>query len=575
MKADRFSHRSLILLFGLVIGLCVLFQSCEDAPAPALSPPAEGAIDSTAIKAAIQYEQDSIFTAFFVNEYLSNLLETGGGIIRGEKLFSDIMLPELYESCAYQMLWKDSLKRKHAIDVIANATADGLNPEDYHLSSILDLIKLNEDDYEVQSGLDILITDGIILYGTHLLNGKTDPKTLEPTLSYEQRVLSDEVLEGVRLRLISGDVQGVIEDLRPPSKFYDHMMDGLSYYEAIADSGAWKVVSISERKLEPGMSYTDIPPIRARMLAEGDLLLEDIPQATDSLIDLNLYDSGLQRAVERFQLRHGLNPDGIIGRGTVEAMNISVSEKIKLLKANMERARWIHHDLDSNYVLVNIAGFDLRLVMSDTLCWQTKVMTGKVATATPVFRDEMVYIEFNPYWTVPFSISNGEILPKLKKDPSYLSRNNMELLTRSGGAVNETELDYTEFDQKLPYIVRQRPGGANALGRVKFLFPNRFSVYLHDTPSRSLFAQESRAFSHGCIRVEDPLTFAQYVLHDLDYSRQQIDSIIDAKENYRVDLKKPLPVVITYSTSFADADLVYFYGDVYKRDLALIKALGL
>ena len=322
MKADRSLHRSLILFFVLAIGLCALLQSCDEAPPPVISPPVEVAVDSTAIKAAVQHEKDSIFTAFYVQQYISNLIESGNGMIRGEKLFSDVMLPELYESYAYQLLWRDSLKRKHAIAVLTDASSDGLNPEDYHLSSILDLINLYEDDHEVRSGLDILITDGIILYGTHLLNGKTDPKTLEPTLSYEQRVLSDEALEGMRLRLIKGDVQGVIDDLRPPSKFYDYMMDGLSYYENLADSGAWKVVSISVRKLEPGSSYEDIPAIRSRMLAEGDLLLEDTPQATDSLIDLRIYDAGLQRAIERFQLRHGLNPDGIIGRGTVEAMNI-------------------------------------------------------------------------------------------------------------------------------------------------------------------------------------------------------------------------------------------------------------
>lgn len=574
MNPDRSYYRYLFRFSALLVAPFIIFYSCSE-PAPPPEPPKEIPVDSVAIKAAIEHEKDSIFTAFYVQQYIKSLLESGDGMIRGEKLFSDVMLPELYESYAYQLLWKDSLKRDEAIRVLSKASRDGLDTEDYHVTSIQDLMNLNTAEHEIRAGLDILITDGIILYGTHLLNGKTDPKTLEPTLRYTPRLLSDEVLEGMRLRLIKGDVQGVIDDLRPPSKFYTAMMDGLQFYEALADSGGWNVVSISERKLEPDSSYADIPAIRSRMLIEGDLLLEDTPLANDSTADLNMYDAGLQRAVERFQLRHGLNPDGVIGRGTMQAMNISVNEKIKLLKANMERARWIHHDLDSNYVLVNIAGFDLRLVLRDSICWTSKVMTGKVATATPVFQDEMLYVEFNPYWTVPFSISNEEILPILKKDPSYLRRNNMELLTMSGNEVNESKLDFRTYDEKLPYIIRQGPGAGNSLGRVKFLFPNRFSIYLHDTPSRSLFARESRAFSHGCIRVQDPLKMAELILQDMDYTRQDIDSIIDSKENFRIDLKRPLPVVITYSTAFADADLVYFFDDVYKRDRPLMKALSL
>lgn len=572
--AKRPSLRSFDYYVLLIVTSILIFSCGEPAPPPPVRH-AEPAIDSVAIKAAIQHEKDSVFTAFYVNEYIKDLVENGDGMIRGEKLFSDIMLPELYESYAYQLLWKDSMKRDHAISVLQSADMDGLDSDDYHINAIHDLITLYDDDHDIRAGLDILITDGIILYGTHLLNGKTDPKTLEPTLRYEQRILSDKVLERMRLRLIDGDVQGVIDDLRPPSKFYQGMMAGLEHYRSLVDSGGWNSVKISERKLEPDSAYQSIPDIRERLLIEGDLLLEDAVSANDTTLDPNVYDIGLRRAVERFQVRHGLNPDGVIGKGTIRAMNIPAQEKVKLLKANMERARWIHHDLDSNYVLVNIAGFDLRLVLGDTLCWTTKVMTGKVATATPVFRDEMLYLEFNPYWTVPFSISNGEILPKLKKDPTYLSRNNMELLTMSGNGVEESSLDYSTYETKLPYIVRQGPGSHNSLGRVKFLFPNRFSVYLHDTPSRSLFARESRAFSHGCIRVQDPLTFAQHVLHDMEYTRQDIDSIIGAKRNFRINLERPLPVVITYSTSFADADLVYFYEDVYKRDRDLMKALGI
>jgi L,D-transpeptidase YcbB len=185
----------------------------------------------------------------------------------------------------------------------------------------------------------------------------------------------------------------------------------------------------------------------------------------------------------------------------------------------------------------------------------------------------MQYVEFNPYWTV--SISNGEILTKLKSDPAYLSRNNMNLLSMSGNAVPVSSVDFKKYTSKMPYMLRQGPGAGNALGRVKFFFPNRFSVYLHDTPSRNLFSKEERAFSHGCIRIKAPLKFASYVLLEQGYTSARIDSIVKTGRNLRVNLKKVLPVIITYSTAFADQDLVYFYKDVYKRDEALMMALGI
>lgn len=570
-KVDPGMKSSTTYLIIALFSSLLLIRCAEPKENPIPTPPEVIAIDSTAIKERIQREQDSTFTAFFLQQYIEELSASGSGMIRGEVLFSDVMLPELYNSHAFQLLWNDSTHRQNALDALSQADQDGLSPEDYHLPTILELISQKSEEYETIVGIDVLITDGIILYGTHLLNGKTDPKTHEPNLKYERRILSDEVLAGMRGNLIAGNVQEIIEELRPPSSYYKAMMAGLNFYEALEDSGGWRVTSIRERKLEPGTSYPDIPAIRSRMLVENDLLSTPV----DSTFEPELYDPVLQRAVERFQVRHGLNPDGIIGRGTVAAMNISVQEKVNLLKANMERARWIHHDLDSNYVLVNIAGFDLRLVQGDSLCWSSKVMVGKVATSTPVFQDVMEYIEVNPEWTVPFSISNNEILPKLRSDPSYLNRNNMQLLTMSGNVVDHSLLDFNDYSDKMPYIVRQGPGNSNSLGRVKFLFPNQHRVYLHDTPSKHLFAREKRAFSHGCIRVQSPFDLAERILSTQGIERAYLDSIYHTGVKYRMTLDHPLPVVITYSTAFADADLVYFYEDVYKRDRLLLKSLDL
>jgi murein L,D-transpeptidase YcbB/YkuD len=560
------------LLLGILL-LSIIACSTTESPAPIIQDKTPE-IDSTAIKARIQREQDSTIAAFYIQQHLDRIIENAGGPLRGVEIYSDAMMPELYQRQWHQFLWADTAKRSNAIRSLEAAYQDGLEPETYHIEAIQALLELDSLDMDTRAALDIMITDGIILYGTHLLNGKTDANTLVPTMEMDPRVLGDETLEHFRSLLVKGRVDSIIRSLRPQSHYYHHMMNGLAHYEQIADSGGWKVVSISQRKLEPGNEYAEIPAIRERLRIEGDYL--DLPSnVNDSLVPEDLYDPTLQRAVERFQLRHGLNPDGVIGRGTVQAMNISPEEKMGLLKMNLERARWIHHDLDTNYVLVNIAGFDLRLVLGDTLCWNTKVMVGTKETSTPVFKDEMQYIEVNPTWTVPFSISNGEILPKLKKDVTYLTRNNMQLLDMSGRPLPTSGIDYNDYNEKMPYIVRQGPGNGNSLGRIKFLFPNKFRVYLHDTPSKALFARESRAFSHGCIRVENPFKLAEYILKDQGVTPAELDSVKQTMKTKRYDLEKPLPVIITYSTAFADQDLVYFYEDVYGRDKALKKALGL
>ena len=534
-----------------------------------MGPPA---VDSVAIKAAIQHERDSTYIAFFLQQYTEDFVADGEGMIRGERLFSDAVLPVFYDSFGFELIWDDSLKLGRALKALSNAHLDGLDAEDYHLQAIVDLLSQNSEDYEIRAGIDLLITDGLIRFGTQLLNGKTDARNLEPTLTFEERLLSEDMMHQMAQDLKVGNVSDIITRMRPRSRYYAAMMKGLAHYQMLADSGGWRPIALSVQKIEPGDTIADLISIRERMRLEGDLAEEDA-QVTDSLAQF--YDLALLKAVEHFQVRHGLNPDGVIGKGTMAAMNTSAQEKVDLLKINMERLRWIHPDLDANFVLVNIAGFDLRLVLNDSLAWQTRVVTGKVATATPVFKDEIQYIEFNPYWTVPFSISNDEILPILKKNPDYLRTNDMELLSMSGDLVASKNVDFNSYRGKMPFMLRQGPGDGNALGRVKFLFPNKFSIYLHDTPSKSLFSREERAFSHGCIRVADPMTLAEKLLADQGITRTQIDSIVGAKANKRITLNQKVPILIMYSTAFADGSTIYFYKDIYKRDEAIRKTLDL
>ena len=533
-------------------------------------------IDSTEIKAAMKRTADSTFAAFYLQEHIASITSEIYHLIEEQEIYSDNMLPQLYESHGYQLLWDDAVNQAKALNAIKASVDDGLIPHDYHHEKIEELIAAKDSSFSKKTALDILITDAIILYGTHLLNGKLDPNSHEPDLKFESRVLAQETLLGLRQNLIDGDVNQVIDFLRPHSRYYSGMRKGLQHYTLIADSGGWDAIDFKDKKIDTSSTHDLIPKIRQRLIKEGDLIFEADSLTYDSLLNSTFYDTLLIHAVKNFQLRHGLNTDGVIGKGTMKALNISVEEKVKLLRANLERARWIYHDLPDDYILVNIAGFDLRLVKADTLAWETRVVAGKVADATPIFKDKMEYIVLNPTWTVPSSISNDEILPKLKKDSTYLKRNGMKLYSHSGKIQDHEKIDFSNIQKgDFPYIVKQNPGSYNSLGRVKFMFPNKHFIYLHDTPSRSHFWRQERAFSHGCIRVKDPLKLTEHILKEQLVERTFIDSIISSGKTKRINLEEELEVLITYFTAFSDGEITYFFNDVYKRDGALYEELGL
>ena len=563
----------LFLLFTII--LTIFSASCSPESKPIVTQPLS--IDSTLIKEAIKREQDSTYISFFLQEFISGVTKEEAEKVKEEEIFSKQLLPYLYDSLYYQLIWYDDSLRRQAINLILDSENDGLFPEDYHINKILELEIENSDSYEERSALDLLITDAIILYGNQLLNGKTDANSFEPTLSRAEKRISDPLFKELCSYILNGQLSRIIEKLRPTTPYYSSMMEGLKKYKLLADSGGWDKIYTKVRKIEPGDELrTTIPKIRKRMMVEGDLVLRMDSLTMDSIMSNPIYDSLLLSGVQRFQMRHGLNPDGVIGKATIEMMNISAEEKVKLLKTNLERARWVYHDLPKDYIFVNIPAYDLRYVKDSSLVWITRIVAGTVASATPIFMDEMQYIVFNPNWTVPSSIANYEILPKIKKDSTFLTRNNMELISGSGKQIDASKVDFSSIKQgEFPFIVKQGPGAINSLGRVKFIFPNPHYIYLHDTPSRGHFARERRAFSHGCIRVKDPIKLSELILEDQEISRDSIDNILKSEEATRLNLDTKLPVYITYSTAFAEDSIVYFYADVYKRDEPLMDALGL
>ena len=254
-----------------------------------------------------------------------------------------------------------------------------------------------------------------------------------------------------------------------------------------------------------------------------------------------------------------------------------VAGRIRQMEVNLERRRWMDDDLGDYYIFVNVADQQMKVVRNGRTVHTARLVVGKPYNRTPVFSETMKYIVLNPYWNVPPSIANGEYLPKLKEDPAYLMRQGIRILSGSGDSAGEIDpysINWSSLD-RMPYSLRQDSGGKNALGQVKFMFPNRFNVYLHDTPSKSLFAKDLRIFSHGCMRVEHPLDLAALLLAEQGWTRKKIDAAIASGKQRVINLAKPIPVHVTYLTAWVNEDgSVNFRRDVYDRDKQLASALA-
>jgi len=291
------------------------------------------------------------------------------------------------------------------------------------------------------------------------------------------------------------------------------------------------------------------------------------------------FDPALVDAVKAFQARHGLEQDGLIGQNTLAELNVPAQERVRQILLNLERRRWMADNPGERYVFVNLADFELKVVDGPRTVFDTRVVVGAPYHRTPVFSGEMTYLELNPYWNVPPSIARKELLPKIKADPGYLAANNFELLSdwsESARVLDPHTIDWSAVTpERFTYKLRQGPGPGNALGFVKFMFPNQFNIYLHDTPARGLFARDVRDFSHGCIRVQDPETFGSFVLdRQPGWSLDAINAAIATGKRQIVSLEQPLPVHIAYLTAWVNKDgSVNFRRDVYGRDAILAAAL--
>jgi len=453
--------------------------------------------------------------------------------------------------------------------VLKNAKYEGLNSRDYYLSTLEQLWgSRNANDL---AKLEVLLTYSLAAYAADAREGRADPRKLDPLLFATARDNSVDPIKLVLEAIASPDLEEFLAKQSPNNAPYIKLKDALKRYRNFAEQGGWPTIADGET-LRLGMQSERIPLIRKRLKISGDNRAEDLSSQG--------FDEQLEDAVKQFQKRHHLDVDGAIGRQTLAALNIPVEKLIKRIIINMERWRWLAHDLGLKRLFVNIAGFTLVGTEDSRVRIKMPVIVGKTYHKTPVFSDSIKYIEVNPYWNIPSSIAVKEMLPKLIENPEYLHGENIRLY--DGWGANAQELDSSAIDWRSVgrgikrFKLRQEPGRKNALGTIKFMFPNKYNVYLHDTPAHSLFRRAQRAFSHGCIRVSRPLQLAAYLLggESKGWSIQRLQKIVASGKRTILKLEVPYPIHILYRTALVGDDgLVYFADDVYGRDAMLEKAL--
>jgi murein L,D-transpeptidase YcbB/YkuD len=501
---------------------------------------------------------------------VEQLQATGELELAGTRIAARKLIPRIYEARAFAPTWRSTEQIDSLLDVIDESYLEGLDPEDYNV----DLVRAARTSFEhvdtltaaERAALDLMLTDSVIRIGYHLRFGKVDPLALNPHWNLAQELGGKDPAVTIQNAIDAPSMRQFADVAIPRVFLYQRFKSALAEYRSIAAEGGWPSVAAGPT-LKVGMTDDRVRSLAARLAVTGDYVR---PRDADPP---TLYSGAIVEAVKAFQQRHGLAADGAIGPTTLTALNVPVEARIEQIRLNLERARWVFYDPESEFLVVNIAGFELYLVRRGEVVWRARVQVGRPYRSTPIFASTMTYLVFNPTWTVPPTIFRQDFLPQLRKDPSYITARNIDLIDRGGSRVPPDTVDWSA-GTSFPYQLVQRPGPNNALGRVKFMFPNEHFVYLHDTPSRDLFERESRAFSSGCIRVENPLELAELLL-GRKWSRERIDALIARGQTETVFLDDPIGVKLLYWTAEVDAKgVVKFFPDLYGRDPELIEALA-
>jgi murein L,D-transpeptidase YcbB/YkuD len=477
-------------------------------------------------------------------------------------------LEAYYQTFGGELLWLASSRANAIISRLKDAEADGLDPNDYPSKQLATLTATGPStDKRGLAIIELYFSSAFLEYASDLKVGRFLPSKIDPNFFIESRTIDQ--LSALKDLAQTDSIDRFFDAWQPPSQRYAALRTVLAKYRALAAKGGWRTVPLGE-SIRPGTTDPRIPAIRAR------LSITDGASNEVGATETQLYGNALVEAVKRFQARQGLDADGVIGSTTIVAMNVPIQERINSIILAMERLRWMPENLGQQYLIVNIAGFELRRVNAGKVEERMAVVVGKPYHRTPVFSDRIRFLEFNPYWNVPPDIAVNEELPVLRRNPAGLSAQGFEVV-RGNQVTDPSSVDWSSVGPgHFPYQLRQRPGPNNALGRVKFMFPNSHNVYLHDSPAHSLFERNVRAFSHGCIRLSRPLDLAEQVLRVggvQGWTKDRINSVVASTKTTVVNLREPLPVHITYLTAWADEGAANFRQDIYGHDAKLLAAL--
>ena len=484
----------------------------------------------------------------------------------------------LYTERKSEPLWIDSKGLKPTLlelkAQVETASLHGLDPESYGLSEINRLIAKIGDEHNSPEDLalyDMTLSFYYLLYNYHLVNGRFNPDRLNGIWFLDKKNIDlPTELAKVNGR---GSLSRYFKKLTPEDDRYIKLINYLTFYKTIAKKGGWPYIDETDfETIEPGDKHPRVADIRKRLTVTD-------PMKTKKDANPEEYDIFLEEAVKKFQMRHGLEADGRIGKGTLAAMNIPVEEKIRLIELNLERHRWLPHRFADDYLMVNIPDYKLTAYKNAKPRLTMKVIVGKGYTSTPIFSDTLKYLVFSPTWTVPKSIKVKEMLPRLQRNPYSYGRSYKFYRGVSNDPANEVNpgyVDWTKYSANyFPFNIVQQPGPYNALGLVKFIMPNNFNIYLHDTPTDYLFDRTDRAFSHGCIRLEQPAELAKYLLQDQkDWDDERINEHMLKDSPVYVHFTNDYQVQIAYLTAFVDdAGIMNFRKDVYGHDKAQFDAI--
>ena len=472
---------------------------------------------------------------------------------------------QFYAKRNFQPIWvgrKNKARAKALIEAVSSAAKHGLPKSQYQLAKLRSA--LNSRRSNLDATAEMFATQIFLKYAHDLSSGILKPKRVSKEIAVQVPRRSELALLDAISR---SNPTGFFKALVPKHPEYSRLLEEKQRLELLLMKGGFGKTIRSET-LKPGISNENITKVRARLSAMKYGRLGNDPD----------YDDRLRLVVQQFQLDHGLKPDGIIGPGTIKVLNASAKQRLKQVIINLERERWMNRSRGKRHIVVNLADFSLSIYDDDRVTFTSNTVVGKIGKdRTPEFHDQMTHMVVNPTWHVPKSITGKEYLPMLKEDPAFLANNGMWMVDINGEAVNPVDVNLDEYDEtSFPYSIKQKPSKSNALGLVKFMFPNKHNIYLHDTPSKNLFSREVRAFSHGCVRVQKPFEFAYKLLEKQTSDPISVfHSFLKTGAEQYVNLQLPVPIYIIYRTAFfAENGRVNFRNDIYGRDKIIFNALN-